>query len=323
MTESIKQRTNALANHRDAAALRALITAIYSDITATRSGLLYGSAVYDAASLLDGAGVTFTVPVAGAVMGDIVVAVSSLVTVSGITMTGYVSANGTVSIRLQNESGGTLDQASTTYRAIVLPVSSQIASEGMLWGAAVYNTASLADAAGATTTVSVPGAALGDFAIGSFGLDLQGITVTYYVSATNVVSVRIQNESGGTIDLASTTIQVRVLPNTLFGSVAGVASLPGHLTGSATIDVTSLVDAAGATSTVTVTGAVLGDFALVSHGVDLAGITTTAYVSAADTVSVRFQNESGGTVDLASATTVCRTIPKSVFPLSVSSQVTL
>lgn len=74
------------------------------------------------------------------------------------------------------------------------------------------------------------------------------------------------------------------------------------LTGSATYDAPSLVDAAGVTTTVTVTGAALGDFVLVSLSVDLAGITVTGYVSAADTVSVRVQNESGGTVDLASAT---------------------
>lgn len=75
------------------------------------------------------------------------------------------------------------------------------------------------------------------------------------------------------------------------------------LEGSATYDAASLIDGAGATTTVTVTGAALGDYVVgVSHGVDLAGITVTGYVSAADTVSVRFQNESGGTLDLASAT---------------------
>ena len=75
------------------------------------------------------------------------------------------------------------------------------------------------------------------------------------------------------------------------------------LTGSKTFDAGSLVDAAGTSTTVTVTGAALGDFVTgVSLSVDLQGITATAYVSAADTVTVRFQNESGGTLDLASAT---------------------
>lgn len=70
-----------------------------------------------------------------------------------------------------------------------------------------------------------------------------------------------------------------------------------------TLDVASLADGVGATSTVTVNGVALGDFVLaVSMGVDLQGITVTAWVSAANTVSVRFQNESGGTLDLASTT---------------------
>lgn len=69
-----------------------------------------------------------------------------------------------------------------------------------------------------------------------------------------------------------------------------------------TLDPASLADAAGTTSSVTVTGAKLGDFVLAAAGVDLAGITVTAYVSAANTVKIRVQNESGGGVNLASST---------------------
>ena len=70
---------------------------------------------------------------------------------------------------------------------------------------------SLVDAAGETETIAVPGVALGDIVIGfSFGVDLVGITVTAYVSAANVVTIRVQNESGSTVDLASTTVRVVV-----------------------------------------------------------------------------------------------------------------
>lgn len=82
----------------------------------------------------------------------------------------------------------------------------------VLSGSATYDPPSLADGAGTTTTVTVTGAALGDIVQASFSLDLQGITLTAYVSAANTVSVRFQNESGGTLDLASGTIQVRVIP---------------------------------------------------------------------------------------------------------------
>lgn len=71
----------------------------------------------------------------------------------------------------------------------------------------------------------------------------------------------------------------------------------------ATLDADSLVDGAGDTDTVTVPGVALGDMVLsASLAVDVAGLIVTAYVSAANTVSIRFQNETGGTVDLASAT---------------------
>lgn len=80
-----------------------------------------------------------------------------------------------------------------------------------LTGSATYNPASLADGDGATTTVTVTGAALGDFAQASFSLDLQGVQLTSWVSAANTVSVRFQNESGGVIDLASGTLRARVL----------------------------------------------------------------------------------------------------------------
>lgn len=74
------------------------------------------------------------------------------------------------------------------------------------------------------------------------------------------------------------------------------------LNGSGTIDPGSLLDGAGETVTITVTGAAIGDYAMVSPGVDLQGISVTVYVSAVDTVSCRIQNETGGTIDLASST---------------------
>jgi hypothetical protein len=104
-----------------------------------------------------------------------------------------------------------------------------------------------------------------------------------------------------------------VLDSLLADITAIRAVLGGVLSGSTTLDVASLADGAGATSTITVTGAALGDFVLVSLGVDLQGISVTGYVSAADTVSVRVQNESGGTLDLASTTVRARVIPQASF----------
>ena len=76
---------------------------------------------------------------------------------------------------------------------------------------ATLNTASLDDGAGTSDTVTVPGVALGDIVLGSsHGVDRAGITVTAYVSAADTVTLRIQNESAGTVDLASTTVKLVV-----------------------------------------------------------------------------------------------------------------
>lgn len=74
-----------------------------------------------------------------------------------------------------------------------------------------------------------------------------------------------------------------------------------YLTGAVTWDPGSLGDGVGETSAdITVTGAAFGDFVQVAAPYDLQGITATAYVQAADVVKIRIQNESGGTIDLAS-----------------------
>ena len=80
----------------------------------------------------------------------------------------------------------------------------------VLTGSTTYDPPNLADGAGATTTVTVTGAAAGDFAQASFGGDTAGITITAWVSAANTVSVRFQNESGGALDIGSSTLRARV-----------------------------------------------------------------------------------------------------------------
>ena len=75
---------------------------------------------------------------------------------------------------------------------------------------------------------------------------------------------------------------------------------------SATLNASSLADGVGETNTIAVAGVKLGDIVMnISLGVDVSGISITPYVSAADVVSIRFQNESGGALDLASTTVKC------------------
>jgi len=74
-----------------------------------------------------------------------------------------------------------------------------------------YDPPNLTAGTGATTTVALTGAAIGDYVLPSFSLDLQGITLTGYVSAAGTVSVRFQNGTAGAIDLASGTLKVKVI----------------------------------------------------------------------------------------------------------------
>ena len=79
-----------------------------------------------------------------------------------------------------------------------------------LEGSATYNAPSIASGGTTTTTVTVTGAVLGDYAQASFGTSLVGLVCTAYVSAANTVTIVLYNPTGGAIDLASTTLKVRL-----------------------------------------------------------------------------------------------------------------
>lgn len=89
----------------------------------------------------------------------------------------------------------------------------------------------------------------------------------------------------------------------------------GTYTGSATWDAASIADGNEVAQEVTVTGAALGDFAIASHGVDVADLVLDAKVTAADTVTAVLANNTGGAINLASSTLRVVVIPKSRFGL--------
>lgn len=70
-----------------------------------------------------------------------------------------------------------------------------------------WNPGSLADGAGETSAaVPYPGATLGGVSVQAIApYDLQGVTCNAWVDAANSCKVRLQNETAGTIDLASGT----------------------------------------------------------------------------------------------------------------------
>jgi len=79
-------------------------------------------------------------------------------------------------------------------------------------------------------------------------------------------------------------------------------SLLGYRSGSVTWDPPSIAAAAQTTTTVTVTGAALGDPCFVGFSLDLQAMQLTGYVSSAGVVTVVPQNGTAGAIDLASGT---------------------
>jgi len=86
------------------------------------------------------------------------------------------------------------------------------------------------------------------------------------------------------------------------GTSGETSSIKGMRKGSKTFDPPSISDGAQTTTTVTVSFASLGETVMVSFSLDLQDIVLTGYVSAANTVTVIFRNDTGGAIDLASGT---------------------
>lgn len=71
------------------------------------------------------------------------------------------------------------------------------------------DSASVADQAAATDTVTVSGVALGDMVIGmSASVNEAGVVRRAYVSAANTVTIATTNTTGAAVDLGSATIDL-------------------------------------------------------------------------------------------------------------------
>lgn len=79
-------------------------------------------------------------------------------------------------------------------------------------GSATWDPASIANGAGLTSpTFTITGAAFGDHVLPAAPYTLQGLTATASVSAANTVVVRLENQTGAAVNLASGTWEVTVL----------------------------------------------------------------------------------------------------------------
>lgn len=118
----------------------------------------------------------------------------------------------TVSVQLITNGSGLTGYAEWSNVTAVLGNEPQaVGPRDALTGSKAYDPPSIAAGAQLTTTVTCTGAALGDFVSGvSFSLDLQGMSLTGYVSAADTVTALFKNGTAGAIDLAVGTLGVRV-----------------------------------------------------------------------------------------------------------------
>lgn len=115
------------------------------------------------------------------------------------------------------------------------------------------------------------------------------------------VSSEVQLDAGRTFITSHGTTDLKDQNNILTLTAEG--SIKGILAASGTVDVSSLADGAGESHDMTVNGVALGDIVLgTSVGVDNVDVIVNAAVTAANTVTIRFQNESGSAHNLAPTT---------------------
>lgn len=103
---------------------------------------------------------------------------------------------------------------STTQSLLVYKDSSSVSNPlyyNTLNGSVTFNPGTMLTLANVVSSgITVTGAALGNYVQVSAPYDLQGVTVTGYVSASNTVKIVVFNGTSGSITLASGTWKVRV-----------------------------------------------------------------------------------------------------------------
>jgi hypothetical protein len=110
------------------------------------------------------------------------------------------------------------DGAGNTALAVRFPTGDvvNICEQGQktnLFGSVAWDPGSIAKNDNEVKVVSVTGAALGDFVIASFSLDILNLTLSAHVTAANLVDVVLHNGSAGAVDLGAGTVNVLVIRN--------------------------------------------------------------------------------------------------------------
>ena len=104
-----------------------------------------------------------------------------------------------------------LQGAGDYYRSVItLSGSNPTTDSNFIRGSSTYNPPLLNAGDSVTTTVTVTGAALGDFANASFASDSQGLLLTSWVSAADTATVLFKNNTTGSVNLSAATLRVLV-----------------------------------------------------------------------------------------------------------------
>ena len=129
----------------------------------------------------------------------------SQVVVTDPTLTGNGTATTPLSAVLQVADGTTILGTGVALDPFVVANSTDLSATQ------AHDPALLGDGAGENVAIAVAGAVIGDFVLVSYGLSTSGILFTGAVTAAGTVTVRIQNETGGAIDLAASNINIKVI----------------------------------------------------------------------------------------------------------------
>ena len=105
---------------------------------------------------------------------------------------------GTGATTKRNPGGGTLTGTKVSLSSFAV---------GQASGSATWNPGSIANGSFEAKDVTVTGAALGDYAIASFSLDVQDLAISWSVTAANTVTVVLTNNTGAAVNLASGTVK--------------------------------------------------------------------------------------------------------------------
>lgn len=149
--------------------------------------VITGGSTWNPASLLPGETAAQNFTVTGAALGDFVEAAMG-VDVTDLIVDAQVTATNVVTVTLTNN------------------------KEGAVYvGGSTWNPATIADGDEAVQEFTVTGAALGDFVEVSSSIDVVDLALVAQVTATNTVTVQLNNNTGGNLDLGATTINLRVV----------------------------------------------------------------------------------------------------------------